>query len=202
MSTSESPPPVPPAPKWLEWLLVAVVPVLCFVVGGIFLPAPKTAAEARKSVDRSALADVVLKERPRPDVEVDAVLGDIRVLGADVPDRPLRPGGRLEIDLYFEALAEMDRNWKVFVHIDREGGTYRIHGDHFPVGGGYHTSLWQRGEYVRDRLTNRVPIDAPSGRYDIWVGFYIGDERMPFRSGDKNVHDGQNRIRVGTLTVR
>ena len=35
----------------------------------------------------------------------------------------------------------------------------------------------------------------------IWMGFYIGDERLPITQGDKPNHDGSNRIRVGTITV-
>lgn len=203
MTSSESTPSLPSPPRWLEWALVAAVPVLCFVVGGIFLPSPKSATEARKSVDRSKLSHIVLQERPSPASPVDAVLGErIRVLGADLPTEPLSRGRGLGISLYFEALREMDRDWKIFAHIDREGGTYRIHGDHYPADGAYQTSLWQQGEHVKDPLDKLVPIDAPPGRYDVWIGFYIGDERMPFSGGDRSVHDGTNRVRVGQIVVR
>ena len=203
MTSTESSPVPPTAPKWLPLLLLAAVPVVCFVVGGIFLPAPKSAAEARANVDRSRLQGIVLSERPTPKNPVDAVLGDrIRVLGADLPDTPLSRGRGLGIHFYFEALREMDRDWTVFVHIDREGGTYRIHGDHSPADGVYHTSLWQPGEHVKDPLDKLVPIDAPPGRYDVWLGFYIGDERLPFSKGDGSIHDGTNRVRVGQIVIQ
>lgn len=201
--TTESTPSLPSPPKWLEWALIAAVPVLCFAVGGVFLPSPKTASESRQSFDRSALGDVVQKTKPSPSSPVDVVLGErIRVLGADVPQGPLSRGRSLDTSIYFEPLKEMDRNWQIFSHIDREGGTYRIHGDHWPADGAYHTSLWRPGEYVKDSLDRLIPIDAPPGRYEIWIGFYIGDERLPFTGGDRAAHDGSNRVRVGQITVK
>lgn len=189
-------------PRWLEWTLIAAVPVLCFLVGGIFLPRPKSASDARQGFDRSALSDVLVSGAPTPKNPVSAVLGErIRVLGADGPAEPPKRGRPLGLAFYFEALREMDRNWKVFVHIDREGGSYRIHGDHFPADGRYHTSLWREGEFIRDRLDNLVPIDAPAGRYEVYLGFYIGDERLPFSDGDRAAHDGANRVRVGQFVL-
>jgi hypothetical protein len=133
------------------------------------------------------------------DVNLD---GKVRIVAAKSPRGALKPGDKIEVDAYFEALREMDRDWTLFVHIDRRGGRYRIHGDHEPADGRYSTSLWREGEIVRDHFVKRVPVDAPSGSYDIWAGFYIKKQRMRFRDGDKSRHDGDNRIRLGTVTVK
>lgn len=186
-----------------RWAPVAVVPVLAFVVGVIALPRPQAAGGGgRPATDSAELADVVTHTAPQPRSKVDAVLGNaIRVHGADLPAAPVAQGERLTARFYYEALAGLDQDWQVFLHIDARQGGYRIHGDHFPARGRYSTSLWQKGEVITDEWTTTVPRDAPGGTYDVWLGFYVGDERLPFTGGDKGVHDGVDRIRVGTLTL-
>lgn len=177
--------------------------MLCLVVGFLFLPRPESAVEARTGFDRSQLKNVLLDAPPDGMHKVDAVLGDkIRVLGIQLPAKPLRKGDEIDLEVYFEALREMDRNWQMFVHIDREGATYRIHGDHWPADGAYPTSYWRKQDIIRDALDKRVPLDAPAGSYDVYIGFYIGDDRMPFSRGGEGVHDGSNRIRMGKFQIQ
>lgn len=192
-----------PASKGAQWAALLAVPALCFLVGFLFLPRPTGVERERESLDRARLGDAISEERPTPNTLGEAELGErLRFVGAEVPQDSLKGGGRLQIDFFFEVLGEIDRNWQMFVHMDRREGAYRIHGDHWPVGGEYNTALWRRGEFVRDRFSKLLPLDAPAGTYDVWVGFYIGDERMPFTGGDKDLHDGQNRIRAGSITLR
>src|SRR5690606_5417820 len=130
---SPAQPSLPPAPKALEWAVLLFVPALVFVVGAIFLPRPLPAEVERRTMDRSDLAGAVSKTRPTPNTPADVVLGGaLRFLGADLPEKA-SPGSRASIDFHFEVLSEVDRNWQMFVHIDRRDGPYRIHGDHFPV---------------------------------------------------------------------
>lgn len=200
MSPAE--PSLPPAPKAFQWAVLLFVPVLAFVVGAIFLPRPVPAEVERRQLDRSSLGDAVSTTRPTPNTPADVELGRaLRFIGADVPEQA-KPGSRVTIDFYFEVQKELDRDWQMFVHIDRREGPYRIHGDHFPVEGKYQTSLWQKGEFVKDHFVKLVPFDAPAGTYDIWVGFYIGNDRLPVTGGDKELHDGSNRVRAGVLRVR
>ena len=63
---------------------------------------------------------------------------------------------------YFTPTAELDRDWMIFLHIDLRGGSYRIHGDHFPVDGKYNTTLWQVGDYVADDWTSADLAIVPS----------------------------------------
>ena len=183
--------------------LVILVPVLCVVVGYVFLPRPESAVEARTGFDRAKLENVLLSGQPEGIFPVDAVFGEkIRILGSKLPSMPLKKGDAINVEVFFEALREMDRNWKMFVHIDRDGATYRIHGDHWPADGAYPTSYWQKNDIVRDALDKRVPLDAPAGNYIVYMGFYIGDERLPFSGGDKKLHDGSDRVRVGQFQIQ
>ena len=186
-----------------RWLVVGAVPILAFVIGIIALPRPKAVDEEKGDVDRSSLGASVTRQAPSPRTRVNAVLNDqIRVLGADLPSGVVEKGSRLSARFYFESLASLDDDWQIFLHIDGKGFAYRIHGDHWPVGGRYNTSLWQPGEFVSDDWATTVPRDAPPGSYDVFLGFYIGDDRLEFSDGDAAVHDGNNRIRVGSITVQ
>lgn len=195
--------PIPPAPRPLQWAAFLLVPLLSWTVGLAFLPAPRGVDLQRKATDRSDLKEVVLKKRPRPGTKADAVLEKkIRFLGADLPDEPLSQASRAEMTFYFEVLGELDRNWQMFLHIDRRDGPYRIHGDHFPTDGAYPTTLWSKGDFVADNYTKLIPIDAPAGTYDVWVGFYVNNKRLAFSGGDKSLHDGDNRIRAGVIKIK
>jgi len=49
-------------------------------------------------------------------------------------------------------------------------------------------------------MVKYIPLDAPVGRYDIWIGFYIGEERLKLTNADKVQSDGSNRVKVVFLT--
>lgn len=184
-------------------LALLALPVAVYLIGFVFLPRPSSTEADRDRIDRSQLGDVVLAQRPRFDRDVGVTLGKaVRVLGANTTRGPLARGDTVELSVFFEVLKELDRDWRMFLHMDAQGGGYRIHGDHPPLGGRYASSLWRKGEYLQDRYTTSVPLDATPGGYDIWVGFYIGDERMPVSAGSAGVDDGDNRVKVGTLEIR
>ena len=60
----------------------------------------------------------------------------------------------------------------------------------------------EKGDFILDAFEKRVPLDAPSGKYNVWLGFYSGNQRLRYTSGDAKRHDGENRIKLGTLTVQ
>ena len=186
-----------------RWLTVASVPALAFIVGAIALPRPLPVAAEKDDVDREALGAAVSRIRPTPRASVDAELGDVvRVLGADLPAAALSRGARLSVRFYFEGTGEMERDWQIFVHIDAKAGSSRLHGDHFPVRGKYQTTLWQVGDFVADDWSMIVPRDAAAGVYDVYVGFYIGEERLEWSGGTATFHDGKNRVRVGAIVIQ
>jgi hypothetical protein len=193
---------------WQRWAVVCATPVVAFVVGLLAMPNPQGVAMEQAAFDRSAVSDVVSATAPLPTSPIDATLGGvIRVRGADLPDMALSRGSRLQATLHFQVLGAVDSDWQVFVHIDPQdtgdgdGARGRINADHFPAAGRYPSSLWQSGEFVRDRFEQTIPRGAAAGVYDVWVGLYRGDARLPLTAGDRRLHDGDNRIRVGQITI-
>ena len=189
--------------NFAQWVVLLAAPTFCLVLAAVFAPAPQAVAQARAAQDRADVADIVATAPPTPRTKIGAELGSrVRLVGADLPTKPLGRGERFAIKTYWETLKEMDRTWKMFVHVDLKTGRSRIHGDHLPTDNRYPTPLWQKGEFVTDIWKHRVPLDAAKGEYDVFVGFYIGDERMRFSGGDKAHHAGENRLKIGSLRVQ
>jgi len=126
------------------------------------------------------LFEMQVEERPRcyrpPAMQyhVDVVLGDdVRLLGYDLADASVKPGGTVELTLYWQALRRMDNiYYAVFNHLIGPDGTTVDQADSWPRGGTYPTLQWLPGEVVEDSYTIPVPPDAPPGEYTLRVGMY------------------------------
>lgn len=115
-------------------------------------------------------ADIAAIQHP---MEVDFG-GQIRLLGYDLLSTQVETGGQLELDLYWEALAPMDRNWSVFVHLnDTVIGAPIAQRDMYLGQGLLATTLLTPGQRVRNHYVIQVPetVYAPA-RVDLVVGLY------------------------------
>ena len=189
-----------------RWLAIAAVPLLAWGVGIAAHPTGARDSDGPPAdTGPSSSADAVTTVAPTLGTSVDARFGEgIRLRRVECPQTPVARGDTFVCRFVFESTADVERDWQIFVHTDARVGGYRIHGDHFPAGGDYDTTLWKPGEFIVDRLEQRVPADATPGAYDVWLGFYIDGERLPVRADGPGAafHDGDNRVRAASLTVR
>jgi hypothetical protein len=141
----------------------------------------------------------------------------IEVVGLRLDSPAIRRGGKVQIETFFKVLDKVPQSYRIFLHVDRVGASSRLHGDHWirnlvketedqtSCVGCYATTHWIKGDVVVDSYELPVPIGSPSGTYDIWMGFYVpgGDRRLAVKDFDKEKirHDGQNRVRLGSITV-
>jgi uncharacterized membrane protein len=92
-------------------------------------------------------------------------------------------GGReLVITLYWAALAPMDRDYTVFVHVLRSDGRRVAQHDGEPWWKvSLPTSTWQPGEEVQDQHVLELPPDLAPGTYRLQAGVYYWQtaERLP-----------------------
>ncbi len=182
--------------------------------------------------DHNWIRDAVLSAQ---DFEAKVKAGDIRgadpkrpqagiinwdnkllLLGWSMDRYAVSKGQKLTIRLYFKAIKPVQKSLKIFMHIDRAG--HRIHADHWvlPVKKGkegkhcigcFQTNHWLAGDIVVDTLERDVPIGAPGGTTDIWLGFFNpqGDKRLSVTQwNEKTVHypGRDNRVRIGSFEVR
>lgn len=85
---------------------------------------------------------------------------------------PLRPGGPLNLTLFWAAVAPVTVDFTVFVQLVDEQNRIVAQRDSKPQEGFYGTPYWQPGEKIADWHTFLLPVDLPPGRYDLLVGLY------------------------------
>jgi hypothetical protein len=121
---------------------------------------------------------------------LDAVFGDqIQLLGYAVR----REGDVLKIDLAWQALRRIDRNYKVFAHIfDPATEKVAAQWDAMPRDNAYPTSRWIENEVVTETLS--IPLTEVAPRdYRIAVGLYEPAGRLPL-SGTTGADAGNQRV--------
>ena len=148
-----------------------------------------------KPVYDLVLAHVRVQGRQRlyeaPDVQhrTSASFGEqIELVGYDLPQTVVRPGGVLAFTLYWRARARMDASYKVFTHL--LDGTSKLWGqqDNVPCVGECPTSSWLPGEYIVDAYSIEVAANAPPGPYVIEVGWYDGQTGVRLTALDAEGH--------------
>jgi hypothetical protein len=85
----------------------------------------------------------------------------------------LQPGQNVAVTLVWQALATMDEDYTIFVHLLGPDG--RLHGqvDTWPIQGTFPTSTWEPGEVIEDRYLVLLDDDAPPGNYQLEIGVYL-----------------------------
>jgi hypothetical protein len=99
--------------------------------------------------------------------------GDAIVLQSySLSERARRPGDVVNLTLYWQSAAKIDKDYTVFVHLLDADGNIRAQMDAPPRGGAYPTSIWAVAEIVRDDYALALPRDVVPGEYTIEIGLY------------------------------
>jgi hypothetical protein len=81
-----------------------------------------------------------------------------------------------ELVLIWQAMASMETDYTLFVHVLDADGETLVNADHLPP---RPTREWRPGQIVPDRVTLALPPDLPAGDYRIAVGLYdAGDPAL------------------------
>ena len=118
----------------------------------------------------------------------------IRLLGFDL--EPLVAGQPWRVTLAWQALAEMDEDYVVFLHLrEAETDAPVAQADAMPLQGSYPTSLWVGGEVVVDSYVLTPPADLAPGRLHPLCGVLHAGGRAPAGGGRAY------RARLAEITV-
>lgn len=107
----------------------------------------------------------------------------IALLGARVHPDPiyLQPGAStaVNVQLFWRALSEPERDYRVFLHLIAPGGTGIDQVDESPASVYYPTSRWRPGQVFRGEYWLTLPPQSPPGVYSLEIGLYDDDgERL------------------------
>ena len=140
--------------------------------------------------------------RPRTD-RVGANFGDkVELVSVTLDPATLTPANPVRVTLVFKVLADLDKNYQVFIHVedaDRRAGRMTL--DHDPSS--KPTSEWKAGETVTDTFVIKYdPAGAPRLAY-ILGGLWdpIGGARLPLTNRTTVRNDGADRVYFAALPV-
>jgi hypothetical protein len=127
----------------------------------------------------------------------------VSLLGYDLETREKHPGDTLKVTLYWGADAEIERSYKVFVHLYDEEGNIVSQRDRIPGLGVRPTTSWQLGEVVADRYHVGIAAGTAPGVCSVAVGMYdaeTGERVSVFGSDGERL--AQDRILLGELSIQ
>ena len=114
---------------------------------------------------------------------LDADFGEqLRLVGYGLDRETVQPGETIYLTLYWQALAPMEVDYSVFVHLVGEEDLIVVQRDSYPGRGNRPTSGWSIGPIVEDAYPISIPATALAPRtYRLVVGAYdYGTmERLP-----------------------
>ncbi len=120
--------------------------------------------------------------------------GAIRLRGLTVEERAFHPGETIEVELAWEALAAMRRDYTSFVQLvgpynPARGNPLWGQEDAQPCDNSYPTSWWSPGEWIVEQRRLVIAPGAPAGDYELWAGWYDWEtgQRLPTNSGDDHI---------------
>lgn len=108
------------------------------------------------------------------------------LLGYDVDLRVIRPAGTFSVTLYWQALATMQVDYRVFMHVTSTGGDIVAMNDGLPYTSPKRTRFWSPGQVFQEVRLLTVAADALPGLYDLDMGVYISKGRLSIIAPDSH----------------
>lgn len=111
--------------------------------------------------------------------------GGMNLLGYDLPESEVSPGGRLAVSYYWKADRPQSCDYFIFAHLRGPGGTVNF--DHRLDHGRRDMTTLSPGEVVREDYHLVIPSDLQPGTYRLMMGLWDSQftkERVPIVQGD------------------
>lgn len=132
--------------------------------------------------------------------------GDYLVLlGYDVSDTKFRPGDVIEVTWYWKCLRPVAAGWQLFTHGVKGDREIVLNSDtkgvqtFASVRKKFPPSDWRPQTYIEDIQKLRIPEDFSVEQFELRVGVWLGNDRVPIRKGS---NDGGNRARGAVLKMK
>ena len=145
------------------------------------------------TVSEQVLQSLVVEARPHsfsmpsPSHLLNVGFGtSIRLIGNNQPIFS-EETGELNIQVYWQALAEVPDSYKVFAHLLDSDDAIIAQSDFIPGDGTAPTTSWMSGEVITDTIRIQLPEEVSPGRYRLVVGLYnaASGVRLPVNQGTR-----------------
>jgi hypothetical protein len=140
----------------------------------------------------------VLSE-PNP---LDIKLGsNILLRGYQIDSQSVSSGQILSLSIYWQPLAQPDRDYKIFVQLLSPEGQLVAQRDSQPLDGFRPTSTWHPDEEITDRYGLLLPDTLPPGVYQLMTGMYDRETGQRLKVLGKNVPAGADIVSLTEIWV-
>ncbi len=92
---------------------------------------------------------------------------EIRLIGYEYDQLQVSPGETIRVDLYWEALTDVESDYTVQMRLLDEAGQTWAEADDRPAHGSSHTNSWKTGQIISDTHQLTTAQDIPDGTYMI-----------------------------------
>ena len=109
-------------------------------------------------------------------------LGDvIALLGHDIHPATAQAGATMDVTLWWQALAKMDRDYTVFLHVVDQDGRIWAQVDSQVLDEDRPTSRWSMGDVAKVQYEMVLTSDIPPSEYTVKLGMYFWEtgQRLP-----------------------
>jgi 4-amino-4-deoxy-L-arabinose transferase-like glycosyltransferase len=182
-------------PRRLSWITGGTVAVLMvslalYALLGVLAPA----FASPRALSLTEIEGIPRLEDYRSVVDFE---DKARLLGFHVSPQDIDPADKVEVTLYWQALARTEKNLVVFVHILSDAGTMIAQRDTYPGLGRYPTTVWDPGVVFADTYRVHVPEFAYApDKGTIQVGLY-------YPEGPRlRTDDGRDAVRLARISIR
>ena len=130
----------------------------------------------------------------------NAQFGDyVRLVDYDLATDDARPGGSLQLTLYWEVLEPFAKDYSVFTHLLDTEGQLVGQRDNPPVRGMYPTTWFGRGEVVRDEYDVPIGAGAGGGAHALQIGWYdpVSGDRISLKANPEQTTVVLTEIHLG-----
>ena len=184
------------APDLAQWEIGFFSPVT-----GARLPVYDAAGNATGDNVRFGSVAVLPNAGDAPNPQEIRFEDKIALVGYEMDRRAAAPGDTIKITLFWKALAPLDTDYTVFVHLLGEGADIWGQEDSQPQGGLAPTSGWRAGEIIRDEYVVRVKDDTPALVCVLEVGLYDAATMSRLNVVDADGHVRDNRALLSKVRV-
>jgi len=155
------------------------------------MPDPQTEVRAGNTITLTVSGGTNLPIPMQVNLNDQVMLEDARV-----SQMTYRPGDTVGLTLRWRAIQAIPASYKVFVHVlTLDFGAAVAQRDIEPMNGLRPTNSWSPGEIINDPHQVMIPPNTPAGTYQIRVGLYTPEGRMPV------VDAGQTQITDDTIFI-
>ena len=123
------------------------------------------------------------------------------LLGYELHRGPIAAGEVLHMDLYWQALAEVEEDYHISAWLVDDEGYVWGHGDSEPFNSLYPTSHWEAGKVLREMHELSIHWGTPPGSYRLELEMYSPQTGRPLEVFDENGIPQGTRIPLGTVNV-